>query len=112
MIYFTTSSINKIGIWTPSQLTFPMKQGGTIIQGMSVLCYTLFQYRAAQGVTHNTSPHTGQHKVYEHFEKNVLKIVCYGHDERKGGTAYGDCVHPCNARKGCEFMSNKYDGNR
>ncbi|KAL5259125.1 hypothetical protein ACHWQZ_G009549 [Mnemiopsis leidyi] len=54
----------------------------------------------------------GQHKVYEHFEKNVLKIVCYGHDERRGKTSYGDCVHPCNSRKGCEYMANKYDGNR
>ena len=55
---------------------------------------------------------SGQHKVYEHFEKNVLKIVCYGHDERRGKTSYGDCVHPCNSRKGCEYMANKYDGNR
>ena len=57
-------------------------------------------------------PQSGQHKVYEHFEQNVLKVVCYGHDERKGKTSYGDCVHPCNARKGCEYMANKYDGNR
>jgi len=54
----------------------------------------------------------GQHKVYTHFEQNVLKIACYGHDERKGGSSYGDCKHPCNGRPGCGYQADIYDGNR
>eukprot|EP00116_Pleurobrachia_bachei_P004876 sb/3465138/ len=91
-----TSSFHQTFSWTPRNVTSSWFRH-----------YSNFRFRAPLTLTTSS-----QHKVYEHFEKNVLKIVCYGHDERKGRTAYGDCVHPCNGRKGCEFMSNKYDGNR
>ena len=34
-----------------------------------------------------------------------MKVACYGKDQRPGKTLYGDCVHPCNARPGCEYQS-------
>ena len=41
----------------------------------------------------------------EAYKKNVLKFTCYGHDQRPGRYAYGDCKHPCNARPGCEYQA-------
>lgn len=46
------------------------------------------------------------------FKKNVLKYACYGHDQRPGRFAYGDCKHPCNARPGCEYQSDVEDVER
>ena len=51
----------------------------------------------------------GQHKSNKNFEQNVLKVACYGKDQRPGGTRYGDCVHPCNTRPGCEYQSGWLD---
>lgn len=44
----------------------------------------------------------------EAYKRNVLKFTCYGHDQRPGRYAYGDCKHPCNARPGCEYQSGMY----
>jgi len=54
----------------------------------------------------------GQHNRNKNFEQNVLKVACYGHDQRPGGTLYGDCDHPCNARPGCQYQSDISDVER
>lgn len=41
------------------------------------------------------------------YLKNVLKVVCFGHDQRPGMFRFGDCKHPCNARPGCQYQSGK-----
>eukprot|EP00835_Amoeboradix_gromovi_P003548 NODE_239_length_13273_cov_0.404964.p1 type:complete len:1101 gc:universal NODE_239_length_13273_cov_0.404964:7318-4016(-) len=43
------------------------------------------------------------------FQQNVLKLACYGIDERPGRYAYGDCVHPCNGRGGCDYQKSTTD---
>ncbi|XP_028393958.1 uncharacterized protein LOC114518207 isoform X2 [Dendronephthya gigantea] len=48
----------------------------------------------------------------EAYKRNVLKFTCYGHDQRPGRYAYGDCKHPCNARPGCEYQSERDDVER
>ena len=48
----------------------------------------------------------------EAYKKNVLKFTCYGHDQRPGRYAYGDCKHPCNARPGCEYQAELDDVER
>jgi len=47
----------------------------------------------------------------DEFKNNVLKFACYGHDETIG-VKFGDCVHPCNARPGCEFQRDVTDVER
>lgn len=54
----------------------------------------------------------GQHKTHKAFDDNVMKITCYGHDQRPGQTIYGDCKHPCNARAGCEYQAYEEDNAR
>ena len=44
--------------------------------------------------------------------RNVLKQACFGHDERPGRYAYGDCIHPCNGRPGCEWQTSATDSER
>lgn len=56
-------------------------------------------------------PH-GQHKTHASFEASVMKVTCYGHDQRPGNTIYGDCKHPCNARPGCEYQAYEEDASR
>ena len=41
------------------------------------------------------------------YKNNVMKFACYGHDERPGQYRTGGCMHPCNARPGCEYQSSK-----
>ena len=41
------------------------------------------------------------------YLKNVLKVVCYGHDQRSGMFRFGYCKYPCNARPGCQYQSGK-----
>ncbi|ORY02236.1 hypothetical protein K493DRAFT_208583, partial [Basidiobolus meristosporus CBS 931.73] len=48
----------------------------------------------------------------EAYKSHVLKFTCYGHDERPNKFQYGDCDHPCNARPGCEYQSNRNDTER
>ena len=47
----------------------------------------------------------GQHKSNQNFKQNVMKVACYGKDQRPGKTLYGDCIHPCNARPGCQYQA-------
>ena len=35
------------------------------------------------------------------YDVNVLKFTCFGDTDKNDS----DCVHPCNARGGCEFQS-------
>ena len=49
----------------------------------------------------------GQQEDQEALKRNVLKIVCYGHDTRPYKTKHGDCKHPCDARPGCDYQSGK-----
>jgi hypothetical protein len=46
------------------------------------------------------------------FNKSVLKQTCFGTDSRPGRYAFGNCVHPCNARGGCEFQNAGSDNQR
>jgi len=46
------------------------------------------------------------------FKQNVMKVACYGSDQRPGKTKYGDCVHPCNTRPGCQYQSDPNDVER
>ena len=46
------------------------------------------------------------------FNKSVLKQTCFGADSRPGRYAFGNCVHPCNARGGCEFQNAQSDNQR
>lgn len=46
------------------------------------------------------------------YKRNVLKAACYGHDTRPGKTRYGDCIHPCNGRPGCEWQTTEADRER
>lgn len=48
-----------------------------------------------------------QKDSHEAYLNNVLKVVCYGHDQRPGMFCFGDCKHPCNARPGCQYQSGK-----
>lgn len=48
-----------------------------------------------------------QKDSHEAYVNNVLKVVCYGHDQRPGMFRFGDCKHPCNARPGCQYQSGK-----
>ena len=46
------------------------------------------------------------------FNEHVLKQTCFGYDSRPGRFAFGNCVHPCNARGGCEFQRDASDSQR
>ena len=50
----------------------------------------------------------GQHRNPEKFKANVLKFACYGKETRPNTFSTGDCLHPCNARPGCEYQSSMY----
>lgn len=54
----------------------------------------------------------GQHQSHANFKQNVIKVACYGNDQRPGKTLYGDCIHPCNARPGCEYQADVSDTER
>lgn len=41
------------------------------------------------------------------FDRNVLKITCFGHDERKDKYFDGYCHHPCNARGACDYQGKQ-----
>lgn len=53
-----------------------------------------------------------QKDSHEAYLNNVLKVVCYGHDQRPGMFRFGDCKHPCNARPGCQYQSDVLDNER
>uniref|UniRef100_A0A7M5WR28 Uncharacterized protein n=2 Tax=Clytia hemisphaerica TaxID=252671 RepID=A0A7M5WR28_9CNID len=53
-----------------------------------------------------------ERKNAQSYKNNVMKFACYGHDERPGKYRNGDCLHPCNARKGCEYQSDPSDVER
>ena len=42
----------------------------------------------------------------------MLKVTCFGHDQRTGRFSFGSCNHPCNGRRGCEFQSKSDDTER
>ncbi|XP_004342896.2 chitinase [Capsaspora owczarzaki ATCC 30864] len=46
------------------------------------------------------------------YASNVLKMACYGHDQRPGRYQYGDCIHPCNGRGACAYQSEIDDVER
>eukprot|EP00111_Clytia_hemisphaerica_P001833 TCONS_00005146-protein len=46
------------------------------------------------------------------LKRNVMKIACYGHDQREGKTRNGDCVHPCDGRPGCDYQADDKDIHR
>lgn len=46
------------------------------------------------------------------FNKSILKQTCFGIDVRPGRYAFGNCVHPCNARGGCGFQNSTTDNER
>ncbi|KAI8915913.1 hypothetical protein EDD86DRAFT_185782 [Gorgonomyces haynaldii] len=37
------------------------------------------------------------------FNKNVLKVTCFGSDQRLGKYLFGSCNHPCNGRGSCAY---------
>lgn len=41
------------------------------------------------------------------FDRNVLKITCFGHDEREDKYFDGYCHHPCNARGACDYQGKQ-----
>lgn len=41
-----------------------------------------------------------------------MKQACYGHDQRQGRYAFGDCIHPCNGRPGCQWQNSVDDVER
>ena len=43
----------------------------------------------------------------KNFERNVMKFTCFGHDARPEKYHNGECLHPCNARPGCQYQSSK-----
>eukprot|EP00842_Homolaphlyctis_polyrhiza_P006976 jgi/Hompol1/868/HPOL_004433-RA len=43
---------------------------------------------------------------------SILKLTCFGYDDRPGRYAFGNCVHPCNARGGCFFQANVTDNEK
>eukprot|EP00842_Homolaphlyctis_polyrhiza_P001278 jgi/Hompol1/2150/HPOL_002048-RA len=46
------------------------------------------------------------------FNSSILKLTCFGYDDRPGRYAFGNCVHPCNARGGCFFQANVTDNEK
>lgn len=50
----------------------------------------------------------------EAFDQNVLKLTCFGHDQRPGRLNYSAsfCNHPCNGRPGCHYQSSEGDRER
>lgn len=46
------------------------------------------------------------------FAANVIKMACFGHDQRPGKYQYGDCIHPCNGRGACEYQPDTFDTER
>ena len=48
----------------------------------------------------------------EIYDRNVLKITCFGHDGRKNRYYDGYCHHPCNGRGGCEYQKQANDTSR
>jgi hypothetical protein len=48
----------------------------------------------------------------EVFDSNVLKVTCFGYDDRPNRFSFGSCNHPCNGRPGCEFQTNPADDQR
>jgi len=43
------------------------------------------------------------------FDSGVLKVTCFGHDQRPNRFSFGSCNHACNARGGCDFQSDPSD---
>ena len=50
----------------------------------------------------------GQHQNETIAKRSILKYVCYG--TREGRTNHGDCKHPCNARRGCQYPKDNVNG--
>ncbi|KAJ3326346.1 hypothetical protein HDV06_000222 [Boothiomyces sp. JEL0866] len=46
------------------------------------------------------------------FDANLLKISCFGYDQRPHRESREQCNHPCNARAGCAFQSAVDDNER
>ncbi len=49
---------------------------------------------------------------HEAFDKAVIKVSCFGHDERPGNFYYGYCNHPCDAHGPEQFQHSLEDTNR
>jgi len=54
----------------------------------------------------------GAEIVQDNFDMNVMKVTCFGHDTRANKTAFGQTVHPGNARGPCEYQTDPTDINR
>lgn len=50
--------------------------------------------------------------IAHHGLRSVLRQTCFGYDDRPGRYAFGNCVHPCNGRGGCQFRNETSDNQR